>query len=256
MAACEPVDVSATLAALKAAQASNDAALATARRCTTMNETALARRETAAAKRAQAEALLNDADALDDAAAQIDTDAQALMDALVPPTDLTPLEQALQTADAVNAQVRAFAERQRVATTVADLAAQADALTAALQQREVERAAVITAANLPIEGLGFGDDCITYQGVPFEQASTAEQLRVSAAIAMATSPKLRVLVVREGSLLDADSLRMLTEMAEAQDFVVLVETVDTSGAVGVYIEDGSVHAIHGVPVGLTEAEAE
>ena len=251
--ACEPVDVSATLAQLKAAQAEHAAALATTRRCAAMQETAVARRETALTKRAQAETLLNEADALDEAAVQLDTDARALMDTLVPPVDLTPLELAIQNADAINAQVRAYAAREAAAAHVATLAEMSANLTGALQQREAERAAVIQAAPLPIPGLGFGEDCITYDGVPFDQASTAEQLRVSAAIAMALQPKLRVLVIREGSLLDAASLAMLTEMAEAQDFVCLCEMVDTSGEVGIYIEDGSVVAIDGVPVEVAAA---
>lgn len=81
-----------------------------------------------------------------------------------------------------------------------------------------------------------------------DQASTAEQLRVSAAIAMALSPALRVLIVREGSLLDSTSLAMLAEMAAEKDFVVLCETVDESGQVGIYIEDGSIAAVNGQAV--------
>jgi DNA repair exonuclease SbcCD ATPase subunit len=143
------------------------------------------------------------------------------------PIDLTPLEQRLEQAEQINAQARAFGQRQALAGEVAELAQASQHYTDALAQREAERKAVIEAA-----------------------ASTAEQLRVSAAIAMALSPKLRVLIVREGSLLDSQSLRMLAQMAAEKDFVVLCETVDETGTVGVYIEDGAVAAVNGVTVGV------
>ena len=56
---------------------------------------------------------------------------------------------------------------------------------------------------------------------PFDQASDAERLRASCAIAMRGDAKLRVLRLRDGSLLDEDSLRLLGEMAEAEDWQVL-----------------------------------
>ena len=75
---------------------------------------------------------------------------------------------------------------------------------------------------------------------PFEQASDAERLRASCAIAMRGDAKLRVLRVRDGSLLDPDSLALLREMAEAADYQVWVEQVDVSGKIGIVIEDGRV----------------
>ena len=59
---------------------------------------------------------------------------------------------------------------------------------------------------MPVEGLGFGAGIVTFNGLPFDQASTAEQLRVSVAIAMAANPKLRVLRIKHGNDLDADNL--------------------------------------------------
>jgi hypothetical protein len=41
---------------------------------------------------------------------------------------------------------------------------------------------------------------------------------------------------------------MIAEMAKAQDYQVWVERVDTSGKIGVVIEDGQVVAVDGEPV--------
>ena len=66
------------------------------------------------------------------------------------------------------------------------------------------------------------------------------RLRVGIALAMKSNPRLRVLRIRDGSLLDDASMATVAEMAEANDFQVWIERVDTSGRVGFVVEDGSV----------------
>jgi DNA repair exonuclease SbcCD ATPase subunit len=252
VAAVEPVDVSATLGEIRAAREHNaDVDRQTADLANRRSEIERGGKE-AAHHRAEAARLLDLAERIEAAIEKHKAAADAIT---VPaPVDLTPLEQRLQDAESINAQARAYADREALAKEVAEFTAESQQFTDRLTQREAERRAVIEAAALPIDGLGFGDECITYNGVPFDQASTAEQLRISAAIAMAMNPKLRVLIVREGSLLDETSLRMLSEMAEANDFCCLIECVDTSGEVGVYIEDGSVVAVNGQAVDRLRGE--
>lgn len=119
-----------------------------------------------------------------------------------------------------------------------------DEFTAAIASRHSRRMNAIAAAKMPVEGLGFGDGEVTYNGHPFAQASGAEQLRVSVAIAMAGNPKLRVLRIKDGSLLDSHSLALLEEMAELNDFQVWVESVDESGTVGIVMEQGEVAKVN------------
>ena len=93
---------------------------------------------------------------------------------------------------------------------------------------------------MPIDDLTFGDGAVLFKGLPFEQGSSAEQLRVSVAIAMAANPKLRVLRIKEGSLLDEDGIALIQKMAEGGDYQIWIERVDTSGKVGIVMEDGAV----------------
>jgi hypothetical protein len=77
-------------------------------------------------------------------------------------------------------------------------------------------------------------------GHPFVQASDAEQLRASIAIAISMNPQIRVIRVRDGSLLDEDSIKLVAELAEANDCQVWLERVDSSGKIGFVLEDGHV----------------
>ncbi|WP_370677594.1 AAA family ATPase [Pleomorphomonas sp. PLEO] len=121
-----------------------------------------------------------------------------------------------------------------------------DELTTAMATRTTEKTKKIAAAELPVPGLTFGDDeTILLNGVPFEQGSDAEQLRASIAIAAAVNKDLKIVRVRDGSLLDDDSWQILKDFAEANDVQVWAECVDSSRPGAIVIEDGSVAGIIG-----------
>ena len=123
----------------------------------------------------------------------------------------------------------------------------ADELTKKLEAARQKKAYMIAAGNMPVTGLSFGTGEVMYNELPFEQASAAEQMRVSMAMAMAMNPKLKVVCIRDGSLLDSTSLKIVSELVEEHDFQLWLEQVDESGEVGVYIEDGMVVSVDGEP---------
>jgi len=98
----------------------------------------------------------------------------------------------------------------------------------------------IAAADLPVDGLAFTEDGVTLDGVPFAQASQAEQLRASVAMGIAANPELKLLLIRDGSLLDDAHLKLVAELAEAHGMQILIERVGTDDPAAVIIEDGSI----------------
>ncbi len=160
--------------------------------------------------------------------------------ALPDPVDLAPIRARLEVADATNAAVRVKHDRARLDAELADQRAAADAGTAELAEIDRSKAAAIADAKMPLEGLSFDEEGVLYQGVPFSQASSAERLRVGIAMAMALNPKIRVIRITDGSLLDSENLALIEEMAGEHDFQIWIERVDESGTVGVTIEDGQV----------------
>lgn len=160
------------------------------------------------------------------------------------PVDVSALYAELDAAREANARRdRLTAERRehdRLATAADRKRKAAARLTRQMDDLQATKAAAIESAALPVPNLTLGDGVVILDGVPLEQASDAQQLRTSVALAMAANPELRVLRIRDGSLLDEDSLGALAEMADASDYQVWIERVDTSGTVGVVIEDGRV----------------
>ena len=135
---------------------------------------------------------------------------------------------------------RILERREDIEARATATEAKASDLTEEMEARTRTKQEAIARAKMPVAGLGFGDGVVLYNGVPFDQASSAEQLRVSVSIAMASNPKLRVIRIQDGSLLDDASLSVIAEMAQEHDMQIWLEMVSNSNDIGIVIEDGSV----------------
>lgn len=165
---------------------------------------------------------------------------RAVVAAHLPAPDVAAMEAELDALEDTNRKVRRNAEIAQQAARKADLYDQYAALTDTIADLDQTKAKALAKAEFPVVGLGFDDNGVTYQGVPFSQASSAEQIRVSLAMAMALNPKLRVIRILDGSLLDADSMALITEMASANDYQLWVERIEDYSEAAVVIVDGAV----------------
>lgn len=154
------------------------------------------------------------------------------------PVDVAGLRQQVDAGRALNIEVARKRDADMLRENAEQLEDEAKALTLAIKARDQEIADAIKAAKLPVPDIGFGDKIVTYKGLPFDQASSAVKLRVSVAIAMAMNPKLRIMLIREGGLLDDEGMQILREMTAAADYQAWVETVHASGPVAVEMVDG------------------
>jgi energy-coupling factor transporter ATP-binding protein EcfA2 len=219
-------------------------------------------RAAAAEARKRAVELRRQAEVLDEQATSQDAEAAAREEKLAKaeplpePKDAAAIKAKLEDAKRTNAAVDQALRRETLQAEARNLEQQAEALTARIAARNEEKRAAIAAAKMPVQGLGFGEDFITFNGVPFNQASDAEQLRASIAIAMAANPRLKVILVRDGSLLDKKSMALLAEMADAKGCQVWIESVDDSGEVGIVMEDGAVASTPATRRGRQQARAQ
>ena len=154
--------------------------------------------------------------------------------------DLQEITQRIELARQENEVIKQAAHRDQLVEQLHTLRAEALDLTTGINERTALKQQTIISAKMPVKGLGFGEGEVVFNSLPFTQASDAERLRISVAIAMAMNPKLRVLRIRDGSLLDDSNLELLAKMAKAGDYQIWIERVETGGKVGVVMEDGHV----------------
>ncbi|MEJ7831277.1 MAG: ATP-binding protein [Nocardioides sp.] len=217
----------------------------TARNIEGLKREAVLGRESAVEFRRRADEADERAAGLDQQAAGFEKDLAGL-GPLAEPVDTDALRAQLRDAEAVLASIDRQTRRKALVAELTAAEAKSQGYTDAMISRAKERNEALASAEMPVPGLAFaiseaGHPVLTYDGLPFDkdQISTAVQLRVSTAIGMAANPRLRVLRISDGSLLDAASMKMLTEMAEAEDFQLWVEVVG-DGGVGIVMENGLV----------------
>jgi predicted ATP-dependent endonuclease of OLD family len=154
--------------------------------------------------------------------------------------DVAAINKRISEAESINRNVRAKKDRASREAAVLKHRKKSESLTSRLDTIDAEKSKALADAKMPIKGLSFTDQGITFDDIPFSQASSAQQLRISVAMGAALNPKLRVMLIRDGSLLDSESLALLAEMAETHDLQIWLERVSDGESVGVVIEDGAV----------------
>lgn len=154
--------------------------------------------------------------------------------------DLSVYKQKLEDVELKNQDIREAIKYEALKGKWVDMKSESVKITEKIDAIDKEKEDALKQAKFPIDGLGFDENGVTFGGIPFKQCSASARLKVSLAMAMAINPKLRVIRITDGSLLDADNMKIIEEMASEKDFQVWVEVVDSSGKLGVYIEDGEV----------------
>ena len=155
---------------------------------------------------------------------------------------LVELESRLAGVEATNRAIRAKRAYLTQQAAIDDLVEESRKLTEMITSFDKQKARALAESKMPVEGLAYDAEGVTYRNVPFSQCSAAEQMRVSMAVALAMNPSLRVCLIRDGSLLDSDSLEIIREMAEAADAQVWLERVSEGEDCQVIIEDGAIAA--------------
>lgn len=150
------------------------------------------------------------------------------------------IERQIATAEIQNRKCRENHQRKSLAEKLEAKRLESQSLSDGITAIDKAKSDALEATPFPVDGLGFSEQGVTFNGLPLEQASGAEQLRISAAIGLAMNPRLRVLLVRDGSLLDENGLQLLKDLAQERDAQIWLERVGKGAECSVIIEDGAV----------------
>lgn len=80
-------------------------------------------------------------------------------------------------------------------------------------------------AKFPIEGVTFNEHNIYVNEIPFSQLCSSDQIVKSCKIAMSTNPKVKIMLIKDGSLLDEDTFKNVVDLVEKEGYQLWVETV-------------------------------
>ena len=163
--------------------------------------------------------------------------------ALVDP-DVAEIQHRMGEIEQTNALVLQKKHRQALGVSLHSFQATADDLSEKIAAIDQQKTEILTQAAFPHPDLAIaetnGSYGVTYRGIPFTDCSSSEKLRISCALARSLNPTVRVILVREGNLLDEPSRATLDAWAKENDLQVWLELCTTDREAGGFlIEDGS-----------------
>lgn len=154
--------------------------------------------------------------------------------------DVAEIEEQIKSAGAVNEAFRKVQATKALMKRHEAKQEESISLSVSIAELDASKQNQLAAASWPIDGLGFSESGVTFNGFPLEQSSSAEQTKISVAIGLALNPRLRVLLIRDGSLLDEESMAVIAQMAKDADAQFWIERVGEGAECSVIIEDGHV----------------
>lgn len=162
------------------------------------------------------------------------------------PVDVAAIESQIQQIDLTNQKVRA--NKAKAAGKIEWETAETELKGALerLKEAEAERRKLLSEAKMPVEGLGFDEKQVTFNGLPLKQASQAERVRVDIAIVQLLRGSLCPLLVRDASHFDNHALSVVAEEAQRVGTQALCEIpLDRLGRSNeeypvIYIHDGRI----------------
>lgn len=161
-----------------------------------------------------------------------------------PEFDVSALQVQLVSAEIVNAEARKVAEYNALVAAVESASSEFEKAGAKIAKIDAWKKKQLAEASFPVTGLAFAEDGtgVLLNDLPFEQAGDASKIKVGVAIGLAMSKEIKVLLIRDGSLLDDDSMDAIEAMAKEAGAQVWVERVSAEGPCTWRIVDGSIEA--------------
>ena len=159
--------------------------------------------------------------------------------------DTASIQDQIRNIEEINKQTRYMKDKAVLISEYEELSKQSDNKTQELQDITDTKEYVINNANMPIKGVSFDKNGITYNGIPLGQCSTAEQLKVCIAFCVGTHPQtehnIKVMLLHHGNNLDSKNLEYVKGFCAENGYQTWIEMVaDKPSGTGVFIEGGEI----------------
>lgn len=147
--------------------------------------------------------------------------------------DLSDIQCQMSGIQITNRHVATLKQRRDAEKVVAQVRKESETISETIEALDQKKATLLSQAQFPLETLGIEEDGkggyrIMYGGVPLEDCSSSERMRISMALALSLNPKVRVLLVREGSMLDEESRGAIETWAVEHQCQIWLELATTS----------------------------
>lgn len=150
------------------------------------------------------------------------------------PVDTSAIETEFRQVEETNAKVRANIAKVRAREEWQSAEESLKVIVENLEAARKAKLALMASADLPLPNLSVDEETILLNGQPLAAASDAERIQVAVALATHGEAKLKVLLIKNASLIGNRILAQITEIAQARGAQVFAEIVSNKQDDGSY----------------------
>ena len=133
----------------------------------------------------------------------------------------------LNDANEHNEHCKKVAELKLMHTTVDKKKELYKSMESKIQDLQNRKREIFASNPLPVKNLSFDEEQVLYKGLPFNEETHPSSviIGVGVKIAMSMNPGLKVIIIKDGSLLDKDTAKAILTMTEKYGYQVIMEVV-------------------------------
>ena len=134
-----------------------------------------------------------------------------------------------------NAKFNEIKELGNSQSAIRKLESSSEKMTARLESIKTEKKDIFASSPLPVKDLTFDEEGIYYKGLPFheDQHPTSVIIGIGVKVAMALNPNLKLLIIRDGSLLDDKTLTWILKQCDKDGYQIFIERVNDNEEVDI-----------------------
>jgi len=148
------------------------------------------------------------------------------------------LEAGIADVEETNRKVRVNLDKDKAETDAQDYVDQYNKLTVDLTDIRSKKAALLDAADLPLDGLSVKDSELIYKGQKWDNMSSSDQLKVSTAIIRKLNPECGFVLLDKLEQMDIDTLNEFGDWLKSEGLQAIATRVSTGSECSIIIEDG------------------
>lgn len=163
--------------------------------------------------------------------------------------DIDAVTHELQDAQRRNKLIDVYAVWQALQGDLEKLKQELQNLDDRRAERERLRREAFAEATLPVDGLSFDANQVYYNDgkgpLPLAAYGESDRIRISTLLGIHMNPGLRCMCIQRGESVDEQGLEVIAKLALEHDFQILMARLETSGNIGIVLEDGMVKRVNG-----------
>lgn len=154
--------------------------------------------------------------------------------------EATSLEEKLKEININNDYYKAQQERIAKQKEYDEVELRKTEILSQIRRVEIERKEKLSSAQIPVPGLDFQEDGgLSYEGLKLteDNISTSRIIEIGIRLSMALNPNLRILQIKDGSLLGGKMMELVKKVCKEEDYQLFVEKVTDDKEIGFIIEE-------------------